>query len=155
MSDTQEMTNLVIKYWTEMTKLWLTPWSSFVPGGAPGSSATSSWDRGEGPAGNGKPEAAGGARRLAVSVEVSSSQPTEVCVDLPETALSPTLFVPALHAIDGDGRPPLSAIQLELHEGRLRVQVTVPKDQPPGVYTGAIVDRAKSRAAGTLTVTVR
>jgi hypothetical protein len=160
MSDpTQEMTNLLIKYWTETAKLWFTPWSSFMPGGPPGwppgAPASSSWDRGQEASGNGRPEAAAGERRLTVSVEVASSRPAEVCVDLPERALSPSLFAQPLHAVDGEGKPPLSAVQLELVDGGLKVQVTVPKDQPAGAYTGAIVVRAKGRAAGTLTVTVR
>jgi hypothetical protein len=159
MNETQDMAAMAMRYWSEMAKAWMGPWAQFSPlMNWAGQAGDNSWDLG-GP-GAAAPRTAAGVnaaspRRVAISVEITSSQPAEVTVDLGERAPSKTIAAQPLRAIDDDAKPPLSAIQLEFSEGKLSVLATVPRDQPAGVYTGAIVDREKSQVLGTLTVSLR
>ncbi len=165
MNEAQDMAGMAMKYWTEMAKNWFGPWTQFSSIMNPQSD--SAWDLGNNPfmaaaraaagAAGAAPAGAtaGSAARVAISVEISASQPAEVIVELGDRTPSASLAAQPLQAIDGEGKPPLSAVTLELRDGKLCVTVTVPRDQPAGAYTGAIVDREKNQAIGTLTVNLR
>ena len=93
--------------------------------------------------------------RARVKIEVASTQPAEVTLDLRAEAMCRQLIVHALRAVDpekprltevgvrggADGQPP-------------SVWIRVPAGQPAGVYSGVIVDAQSSRPVGTLSVRV-
>jgi hypothetical protein len=84
----------------------------------------------------------GGANRCVVSVQVSSQQPAEVTVDLQPGADNLNLTAaPLIHSEDQDV-PPLLGTAISCESGHVRVRVTVPNDQPPGSYAGALQDAA-------------
>ena len=80
---------------------------------------------------------------------------TEVTVELLDKTATKHLVARALHSIDEGEKPPLTGIRFEQVDGRLRVLVTVPPEQPEGVYAGVIIDKEKGRACGTLNVALR
>jgi hypothetical protein len=90
-----------------------------------------------------------------MQVHVSTTQPTEVTLDLSPEVIGPRLVVPALRAVDpatphltdlgvrpeADGQPPT-------------LWITVPAGQPAGVYSGVMVDEPTSRPVGTVRVRI-
>lgn len=91
--------------------------------------------------------------RTRVRVEVTSTRPAEVSLDLIPDAAGRTLVVHALRAVDPE-KPRLTDVVLEpgARGGPLTLRVRVPADQPPGVYNGLIIDEQTSRPAGTVSV---
>jgi hypothetical protein len=90
-----------------------------------------------------------------VIVEIASARMARVTVDLAQRAGTPNLVVGGLLAIEAE-KPPLKAIALTIEPGSNRTVVTirVPEDQPPGVYSGVIVDRESGEAHGTITLRI-
>jgi hypothetical protein len=163
----QQMMTTMMRFWTEMAQAWLGPYAQM----GRNTGSDSAWDRGA--AGSpaaprtapASPEASArvpsdassdaSTGALAVSVELSSQQPAEVTIHVQPGTDIAALSAQDLRAFDGDGKPALSAVRCEAVDGRLRVEVTVPRDQPVGVYSGALVDRARGEARGTVTVALR
>ena len=92
-----------------------------------------------------KPSANGAGSRL--SVEIETPRRSRVTLDLGATGDGDGLLVPGLYAIDGLS-PPLT--QISFTAGALKVEI--PDDQPPGTYTGAIIDDKTHEPRGTLSV---
>jgi hypothetical protein len=91
---------------------------------------------------------------LSLMIELSSPEQVEVTLDLRRGGPPGALSVQSLRAIDDDDKPAIRAVELDELQGRPRLRIAVPKDQPPGVYVGAILDRARGEARGTLRVRV-
>src|SRR6185437_11439349 len=100
------------------------------------------------------PETQGG-EPTAVVVEVASPRPTEVSLDLRPRSLGLPLRVHDLRAPEPD-KPRLEDVTVTADPDgeRVRVRVRVPEGQPPGVYSGIILDERTSLPRGTLTVRV-
>ncbi len=90
-----------------------------------------------------------------VSVQVSSRRRTEVTVDLKPGSLDALLSVYDLRARDS-ALPRISGVAADVSKAdhRVTLRIEVPDGQPPGVYTGVIVDEASNLARGTLMVRV-
>jgi hypothetical protein len=58
-----------------------------------------------------------------------------------------------LRAVD-PGKPPLTEVAFIAAQGHgpPTLRILVPDDQPPGIYSGVIVDRESGETRGTLTV---
>lgn len=120
---------------------------------ADGTGATTRDDMG-GPAPvHGHPAAAAVPAR--VKIEIASAQPTEVALDLSPGATGLPLIVHGLRAVDPE-KPRLSDVGFRSGSDAQppTVWVRVPPGQPPGVYSGVIVDGQSSRPVGTLSVRV-
>jgi hypothetical protein len=88
-------------------------------------------------------------------IEVSSTRPTEVFVDLRAGASSRRLRVHALRSVDSD-KPRLEAVLAcsATADEPAVLKIQVPQDHPPGAYHGLILDEEANRPLGTLTVKI-
>lgn len=135
--------------WMQMMQAWTTAMSSFVPGAAP----QAAWNPYTWGGAAGGPHPPGAATSPTVSVQLSSHRPAEVTFGVAPGADAMTLAADPLGIDDGSGAPPLVAVAITCTPGHVRVSVTVPNDQPPGRYSGAIRDAAGMQV-GDLTVDV-
>ena len=92
---------------------------------------------------------------IAVGIEVVSSCPTQVILDLHPQSEKLPLGTHGLSAVDPK-KPPLTDIAFEpgFDHGAIRLRVRVPDGQPPDTYTGVIVDKRTNQPRGTLSVRV-
>lgn len=90
-----------------------------------------------------------------VIVEIASVRMARVTVDLPSSANAPNLAIGGLIA-STPGPPPLTEITLAFDPAGNRqvVRIRVPDEQPPGVYSGVIVERESGAARGTVTLRI-
>lgn len=89
-----------------------------------------------------------------VVIAVSCDRPTEVRLDLRPGAEKAALACHPLRAFDEEN-PPLGDIAFERGaDGAVTLRIGVPTEQPPGVYSGAVVDSATGQPSGTLSVRV-
>jgi hypothetical protein len=93
--------------------------------------------------------------QTAFTIEVESARRTEVSIDLRPRSAELRLRVPDLRASD-PLLPRLTDVTIEgaQDEDRVRVCIRVPPDQPPGIYSGIILDERTSLPRGTLSVRV-
>jgi hypothetical protein len=155
--DVGELTARMAQYAADFLGVWF----QFVELAAAGSAARAAASSPNGDAGPAPgpaptpptPEAA--VERNRVRIEVASTQPAEVSLDLRPEAARMRLVVHALRSVD-PAKPHLTDVVLESGhaEEPLSVRIRVPADHPPGVYNGLIVDEGTSRLVGTLTVRV-
>jgi hypothetical protein len=80
-----------------------------------------------------------------VSVTVASRSRAQVSVCVDPGADVVALTADPLNAADDPKKPPLKAVEIKTECGHVRVGVTVPYDQPPGRYVGAIRDASGCR----------
>ena len=88
-------------------------------------------------------------------VEIASTRMARVTVDLPPHADVPNLAIGGLLAL-APGPPPLTEVALAIDPAlsRIVVRIRVPDGQPPGVYSGVIVDRTCGEPRGTITLRI-
>jgi hypothetical protein len=90
-----------------------------------------------------------------VRIEMLSTHPTEVSFEIRPLAVRRPLLVHALRAVDPE-KPRLT--EVVFHPGSddapARLRIHVPADQPPGTYSGLIVEEETSRPAGSVSVRV-
>jgi hypothetical protein len=90
----------------------------------------------------------GGAR---VSIEIDCERPAEVSVDLQPQPAGRALRILDLRAADADlSRLRDVGIQGATADEPVRIRIRVPRGQPPGTYTGVILDDESSVPRGTL-----
>jgi len=88
-------------------------------------------------------------------VEVLSSRTTRVALKMDPQAGQFLPQVQALYAADPTIRPLKGVSFLLGPESAIPVvQVKIPDDQPPGTYTGAVVDRTTNEPKGTLCISI-
>jgi hypothetical protein len=89
----------------------------------------------------------------AVSIELISSRPVRVSLELREHSEKLPLVSLGLRAVDPDKQmlTDISFVADDNGEGR-RLRIRIPEGQPPGVYSGVIVNRDTGEARGTLGV---
>jgi hypothetical protein len=143
----QELLQTILRLQTEMLPLWLDTMRSmlgadasplsYAPGSRP-SAAT-----------NGAAKAGS----AAVSIELISSRPVRVSLELREHSETLPLVSLGLRAVDPDKQmlTDISFVAGDNGDGR-RLRIRIPDGQPPGVYSGVIVNRDTGEARGTLGV---
>ena len=77
-----------------------------------------------------------GVANARLSVEIEARGHTKVMLDLAATAIEGHLHVPALYSLDGASAP-LTHIVFD----GLALRVQIPDEQPPGTYSGVVVDQ--------------
>ena len=149
----QEMSVRMAQYTSDVLGMWFQMMGAAMA--APGAAAwTAPASRAE-PARSAPPAAAPvAAEPVRVRVEVASTRPVEVGIDLrPGAGLTP-LIVHALRAVDPD-KPVLTATVVANGEpGVLRLRVRIGDDHPPGVYSGLLLDEASGLPVGALSLRV-
>jgi hypothetical protein len=141
--------------WMNAMRMWTDALTMFAPGGG---------QQGWNPAATGYqvPNAAGGAAPFAgaapaprVSVRVSSQSPAEVTLNVAPYADRMTLVAGPLQKIDGPSDAlPLTGVSITCEPGHVRVSVTVITDQPPGRYSGVVLNTTGNEIVGSLTVEI-
>lgn len=91
--------------------------------------------------------------QVALTLELESPRRTEVSFDLRPRSLGLPLVVHDLRAPEAD-KPRITGVALETvpDEERLVLRLRIPAEQPPGIYSGIILDERTSLPRGTLTV---
>ncbi len=90
---------------------------------------------------------------VSLTLELESPRRTEVSFDLRPRSMGLPLVVHDLRAPESD-KPRITGVGLETvpDEERLVLRLRIPADQPPGIYSGIILDERTSLPRGTLTV---
>jgi hypothetical protein len=99
------------------------------------------------------PDPAPRARSAGVRVEVSSSQPNYVALDLKPLRPGVSLAVPPLRALNNK-LSELRDIEFDSSNDHYVFRVRIPDAQPPGLYSGVVVDSRTGEPCGTLAVQV-
>ena len=96
------------------------------------------------------------AQAAAIPTEVTSVLPVRVTLSLDERSTSLcSLGVHELRALD-ESKPSLKNVSFESgSDGRQTLHVRVPDNQPPGIYSGVVIDTKTNEPRGTLSVLVR
>ena len=100
-----------------------------------------------------EPEPSLRARPPAVRVEVTSNQANHVALDLKPIWPRVSLTVPPLRALN-NSRSELRDVELDAANDRCVLRVHIPDAQPPGLYTGVVVDASTGEPCGTLAIQV-
>ena len=145
----QELLERTLRFQTELLPLWLEVLSSAVridPGRTAYPPGTASRSESNGAHTNGA---------KTISIEMSSSRPVEVSIDLRESAETLPLMTLGLRAID-ERKPPLNDIVFVLDptRGVVKLKILIPDNHPPDTYSGVIVSRSTGEAQGTLSVRI-
>ncbi len=93
------------------------------------------------------------ARSAPVRVEVNSNQPNHIALDLKPLRPGVLLAVPPLRALNNN-RSELRDVELDTANDRCVLRVHIPDTQPPGLYTGVVVDARSGEPCGTLAIQV-
>jgi hypothetical protein len=141
--------------WTNAMRMWTDALTTFAPGAGP----QQGWSTGAPDYGaHATPGGAApftGAATPRVSVKVSSRSPAEVTLNVAPFADRMTLVAGPLQKTDGSlGALPLTGVSITCEPGHVRVSVTVITDQPPGRYSGVILNAIGNDVVGTLTVEI-
>jgi hypothetical protein len=101
------------------------------------------------------PDSRKNAETMAVFIEVVSLRPVQVSVELRPNSEAQSLVSLGLSAIDSS-KPTLRDISLLPDEvpGRVKLRLRIPESQPPGTYSGVIVNRDSGETRGTLSVRI-
>jgi hypothetical protein len=88
-----------------------------------------------------------------MSFDINARRPTKVLLDLRADANAATLGTPGLHALNGDAAPLTEIAFARGARGQMPgLTVRIPDEQPPGTYTGVVVDRETNEPRGTLSI---
>ena len=145
----QDVVERMLRFQSEILPLWIETLATLVKvdlsrnGTAP---APEAW-RGS----NGSPTS----QTIGVSIEVISLRPVQVSVELRPNSEAHPLVALGLNAVD-PGKPVLTDISLGPDEipGRIKLRLRVPDNQPPGTYSGVIVNRDSGETRGTLSIRI-
>jgi hypothetical protein len=145
----QELLEKTLRYQSELLPLWLEALSSavrFEPGRVtyPGASAGRS---------ESKDAQTNGTK--AISIEMSSTRPVQVSIDLRENSEMLPLITLGLRAVD-EHKPPLNDITFvpDGTRGAIKLKISIPDNHPPDTYSGVIVNRSTGEMLGTLSVRI-
>jgi hypothetical protein len=145
--DLREVADRVWRYYTDLGALWVDFLSSLAGDGDLVRRLFGAWQPRPEPS---NPASTNGA--TAVSIEVSCARPARVTLDLRPHSEGMPLVCQELRALDA-GKPPLTDVRFEPSpDGPLSLRIRVPEAHPPGIYTGAVIDRDTGQPRGTLSV---
>jgi hypothetical protein len=167
--DPQQMANRLVQYATDFAGAWLEylQTAMSLPGMVPGTASPATPVGTAGPFDIGRHAAEPargpdpsqaregtreGTSRPALTLDVQSSKRVNVTVELKPVAASLPLVVHELRSGDG-AAPRISEVSI-VHGDRLVVRLRVPDGQPPGTYSGLIVDTKDNLPRGTMTVQI-
>lgn len=151
--DVREATERMVRYSADLVALWLDFVNSTFGNGDLLRTLSAGWPPGgAAPAPAAPAPAPPAAAPPGVPVEVASRRPLRVNVDLQAGAAGRPLAAHPLRALEAD-KPPLAEVAFERDAdgGPLVLRIRVPDAQPPGLYTGVIVDQRSGEPLGTLT----
>jgi len=89
----------------------------------------------------------------AVRIEVISSQPNEVALDLKALPPGVALSIPPLRSLNSGGLE-LNDIRLQTEGSKYVLRVRIPDSHPGGLYSGLIVETRSGEPCGTIAVRV-
>lgn len=86
------------------------------------------------------------------AVKIESTSPVEIVLDLRQPVDGVPLRVLGLCTVE-EGKPPITGVAFEapMNGGRPTLSIRIPNGQPPGVYSGVVVDHT-GHPAGTLSL---
>ncbi len=93
---------------------------------------------------------------MPVSIEVVSVRPVQVSVEVRPNSEPQSLVALGLNAVD-PRKPALTEISFvpdDEARGRARLRIRIPDRQPPGTYSGVIVNRDSGETRGTLSIRI-
>jgi hypothetical protein len=149
--DVREATERMFRYGADLVALWIEFVNSTMANGEVLRSLGASWQAAA--RGVGAPLPAGeGMAPISVSVEVCSSRPVRVSLDLKSNVGGRALATYGLRAPEME-KAPLTDVAFGVGPigGLPQLRLRVPEGQPPGRYTGVVVDRHSGELLGTLT----
>jgi hypothetical protein len=146
----QEVIERTLRSWSELLPLWLEAIATAVTVEPPRLPATP-----PAPLGNSENRGPGGGEgSSAIAIEMISSRPVRVAIDLRDNSEQMPLAVLGLRAVDRS-KPELSEIVIESDvAGGIKLRICVPPPHPAGIYSGVIVNSETGESRGTLTVRV-
>lgn len=159
-NDIRDLVERMARYYADLGALWGDLINSFAanpdflnnlsralqPQPAPANGASA-----QGSSANGVP----GKESVTIAIEVISSRPTQVMLDLPLRPEQSSLIIHGLRAADPQ-KPQLTDIAFEPSPsgGPICLRVCIPHEQPPDVYTGVVVDKQTNLPRGTLSIRI-
>lgn len=148
--DVRETAERVIRYSADLVALWFDFLNSTMANGDVLRAFAASW---QAPASGSPatPPAGAGANTTPVSIEICSSRPVRVTLDLKTSAAGRPLATHGLRALEAE-KPALTEVTFEPGPdgGLPSLRLRVPEGQPPGLYSGVVVDRRSGELLGTL-----
>jgi hypothetical protein len=145
--DVRELFERIVRLQSEMVPLWIEALSTFARSEA---SAVASPANGHAtPHAKSTPPST----PTTISLEIISTRPARVSLELRPSADGRGLMTHGLRALDPN-KPVLTDITFLPSQDHScgTVRVVLPKSQPPGIYSGVIVDRERGESCGTLSV---
>jgi hypothetical protein len=144
----QNILEKTIRYQRELMPLWLEALGSAVSVDRP-RNPSDRW-----PVGRPDDDSSRGVSR-AISIEVVSSRPAQISIDLRENSESAALLSLGLRAVE-ENKPFLGDVSFapETTGAAIKLRVSIPDSLSPGNYLGVIVDRNTGEACGTLSVRI-
>ena len=145
----QDIVERMLRFQSEILPLWIDTLATLVkvdPSRNGSAAAPEGW-----PGSNGSPKS----ETIPVSIEVISLRPVQVSVELRPNSEAQSLVALGLNAVD-PGKPVLTDITLGPDEipGRIKLRLPIPENQPPGTYSGVIVNRDSGETRGTLSIRI-
>ena len=145
----QDALERMLRLQVEMLPLWIETLTTLVkvdPSRNGHAAAPDAW-----------PQPNGGqkAETMAVSIEVVSRRPVQVSVELRPNSDAQSLVSLGLNSIDSS-KPVLTDVSFVPDEvpGRIKLRLRIPESQPPGTYSGVVVNRDSGETRGTLSIRV-
>jgi hypothetical protein len=143
----QDLIDKLLRFQAEMIPIWLDVLGSFARTDVRRSRLADAVGAVAGA--NGVPGSAG------VAIEVSSSKPAEVRLNLVDSARRLALVSAGLHSVEAKDYPTIGVrFAPESPKRSARLSITVPPGQPSGMYCGVLVDRDSHEVQGSVSVHV-
>lgn len=150
-NDIRDLAERMLRYYTDLASLWFDLMGSIAGNPDLMRNLFGLWQPKSEPSANATP--VNGA--MAVSIEIVSTRPTQVTLDLRPQSAGLFLATHGLRALDPE-KPPLTDITFErsLDHGLTSLRIRVPEGQPADIYTGVVIDRDTGQPRGTLSVRI-
>jgi len=146
--DLRDVAERAWRYYTDLGALWVDFLASLAGNGELMRGLVAAWKAGPGE--TSPPASSDGTN--AIPVEVASARFAQVIPELRPHCETMPLRCQALHAGES-GKPPLTDVHFETAaNGRLHLRVRIGDAQPPGTYTGTVINSQTGDLCGTVTV---
>jgi hypothetical protein len=147
--DVREATERLVRYSADLVALWMEFVNTSMANGDLLRTLSAAWPQ---PAAGAPPEATDAGAATAFAIEIASTHPVRVTFDLKSSAAGRRLATHGLRALEVE-KPPLTEIAFETDwaGGPVALRLRVPEGQPPGLYTGVVIDQQSGEPLGTLT----